>query len=995
MIARGIRWALTTERKWVPISLLLAGLLFVMFSPAIVGGRTLMLASWDTVSITNTGAYDPVPRPAGTRLPRTADPGAPAWTIEPWFKLIAEQYWGEFNLPLWNPYNAYGTPLAATGQPQPFFPLAALLSAHVTGWTYSLFILARLFLSGLLAFLFARQFLTALPSLFAAITFMLSGYFIIYLNMPHLSVEVLTPGVFLAFELLARRNSWGAAAGVAGMIFLTAAGGMPESMFLVVGFGCVYFVCRLLSAPQFRARAASLLIKFIVAVLLGFALSAFVLLPFVELARLAFDAHQPSNIGGDRAGLGHDGAYSSIIMHLLPLIFGPILGSIFANYAGWSGLRGYWGVVPFFFAVAAVLFVFSRKRSSGTRPESFLIAFFAMTLVLMVLKRYGNVLVNWIGALPLSEMVVYPKYQEPLIAFCVAMLGGIGFSILVERRAGLRLFALTGGLVLAAMLVAGGVYLPAVLALNLKLGKAFYFLSLALGIGLVVTLVLAVWLVRRAPPVWHPWLVRGFVGLLSLELFCNFILPCFYLFGSLPPARADPYAGAPYIGFIRSLDTDHSRVFARENFLYPNWSSVFGLEDVRNLDALLYGRYRNFTRNFLLPPGDTRRHGDLSDRFTGGDFPYDFDTETEKRFLALSSVKYLISESEYGWSSKLLDGIVEQHKAENIWGFGADKFRFGDTSIRNLRGLFQHPPSSRISYKTVIDAAEPILEAIAVIKVEAIRTSDGAGFRLEIKDGQAIETLFEAQIDPRDVAADRNGRPIRLDLSRYVGRPVELLFSTDPGPKGDASGDWAGWAGLRFVTKEGAASQSVFRKIYDGEVRVYEVPNVLPRAALFRAIEVLPDDAVLERLKDPAFNPNEKAIVSRESLPAERTDIPRALAEAPAAPFSAAQITRYESQHVWIAAETTAPALLVLNDTSYPGWRATVNGQPADMVTANYLFRGVVVPPGKSVVEFKYQPRSFQIGAGISLAAFAILAGLGLHERRRRRKAVDGQTARA
>src|SRR4029077_7037444 len=130
--------------------------------------------------------------------------------------------------------------------------------------------------------------------------------------------------------------------------------------------------------------------------------------------------------------------------------------------------------------------------------------------------------------------------------------------------------------------------------------------------------------------------------LLSLELFCNFILPCFYLFGPLPPARADPYAGAPYIGFIRGLDTDHSRVFARENFLYPNWSSAFGLEDVRNLDALLYGRYRNFTRNFLLPPGDTRRHGDLSDRFTGGDFPYDFDTETEKRFLALSSIKYLI-----------------------------------------------------------------------------------------------------------------------------------------------------------------------------------------------------------------------------------------------------------------------------------------------------------------------------------------------------------------
>src|SRR5262249_10794419 len=157
---------------------------------------------WDVPSVTNIGAYDSVPRPMGTRVPRSPDPGAPAWTIEPWFKLISQQYWGEFNLPLWNPYNAFGTPLAATAQAQPFFPLTVFVSAHLNPWTFSLFILARLLLGGMLAYFFARQFLGFLPSLFSAITFMLSGYFINYLNMPHLSVEVLTPGLLLAFELL-------------------------------------------------------------------------------------------------------------------------------------------------------------------------------------------------------------------------------------------------------------------------------------------------------------------------------------------------------------------------------------------------------------------------------------------------------------------------------------------------------------------------------------------------------------------------------------------------------------------------------------------------------------------------------------------------------------------------------------------------------------------------------------------------------------------------
>ena len=980
-------------RDGLAAAAVLAFILLVAFAPVVSGQRHLMLSGWDTASIMNSGVYDPLPRPAGTRVPRTSDPGAPAWQTEAWFALLGEQFWREFNLPLWNPYSAYGTPLAASGQPQPFFPLATLLSLHLTTWTYSLFIIARLFLGGLLTFLFARQFLTALPSLVAATTFMLSGYFIVYLNMPHLSVEVLTPGVFLMFELLLRRKTWGAAAAAAAMILLGNVAGMPESLFLIVLFGSLYFVCRLLFTAELRAQALPLLSKFVVAVILGFALSAFLLLPFVEFVRLAFDFHQPSNVGGLKAGLGHDVDYFTTIMYLLPLIFGPVLASIFANFAGWSGLRGYWGIVPFFFAVVAVLSLLWRRKAVKPTSEQFLIAFFAITLVLMLLKRYGNPVINWIGALPLSEMVVYPKYQEPLIALCVAMLAGCGFAVLVEHRAPSRLFGLAGILVLAFMLGTAGWYLPDVLALPQKLGKAFYFLSVALGVELIMVTVIFAWVVQRAPLEKRPWLLRAFVGLLSLELLVNFILPCFYLFGGLAPAKADPYAGAPYIGFILGRNTDHSRIFARENFLYPNWSSAFGLADVRSLDALHYYRYRLFIRNFLLPPGDTRIHGDLADRFTGGEFPFEFATDTEKRYLALSSVKYLISDSDYGSPTKVTDEILNQHKGEVIRGFGPATFQIGDRTKSTVRGLFQHPPSPRITYKTRIDAQEPIFEATILIKSEAHEKSDGVGFRLEVKEGDRIETVFQTVLNPKEVPADRSSRAVRVDLGQYAGREVELLFSTDPGPSGDNARDWAGWAAPRFAPRDGAAPPpSAFQKIYDGEVRVYEVPNVMPRAAIFRAAEILPDDDVLARLKDPAFNPNEKAIMSRESLPADASVL-RPLAEASGAPISAAQISRYQSQYVSIEAETEAPALLVLNDANYPGWRAYVNGQPAPMVTANYLFRGVFLPAGKSTVEFRYQPRSFQVGIAISLAAFIALAGLMFHERRRRRAMALRKTA--
>jgi hypothetical protein len=972
--------------------LFLGAILAAGFSPALLGRGTLMLASWDAPSVLNTGAYDPTPKPIA-RVQRTLDPGAPAWQSEAWQKLISHEFWTELTLPLWNPYNGYGTPLLADAQSQPIYPLTTLLSLHVTPWAYNFYLVARLFLGGVLTYFFAAQFLSALPSLFAAVTFMLTGYLIIYLNMPHLSVEVLTPGIFLTFELLARKNSWTVVAGAAVMILLANAGGMPESLFLILAFGSFYFACRVLFTPELRPRALALAAKFAIAVGLGFALSGFLLLPFFEFIRVGHDVHQTSNTGGLQGGLGADGDYRQILLYLLPLSLGPVLNSILSAAPAFSGIRGYWGIVPFFFSLVAVLALFSSKRIGRWSTERFLTIFFAAMLALMILKRFGNVLVNWVGGLPLFEMVVFPKYQEPLIALCVGMLGAIGFAALIERRATrLRLIA-ASVITLAVMLGLAAAWLPDVRTLAVKTTifhsltvqvSLFYYVSILCGIALLLILITLVLYAERASDRMRPRWLRGAVALLSLELLFSFIIPCFYVLGSLAPLKADPYKGAPYIDFIRAANTDHSRIFARGQMLYANWSAAFQLADVRSVDAIFFKRFRTFARAFLLPPeAATRAHGDLADRFTGDEFPYEFDTAQEKRFLALSSVRYLITDSEFGWPPKLLTAILDQHRGETLWGVAPDVFRIGDQTTSTVRGMFQHPRSPHVTYKTVIDANAPVFEGLAVMKKESYVAGDGAGFRLELKDGDRTETLFETLLDPHNVPADRSGRPIRVDLSRYVGREVELVFSTTPGPASDDFADWPGWARLRFAPKDPAAPAVSFRKIYEQEALVYEVPAVLPRAALYSAAEILPDGDVLDRLKDPAFDPERTVIVSRELLSPEQTG---SLQSLPAgAPVRAASIVEYKSQRVRIEAESAARALLVLNDSNFPGWRAYVNGQSAPILSANYLFRGVVVPSGKSMVEFRYEPRSFQAGLALSLAAFTVLVGLIWRERRNRR----------
>ena len=162
------------------------------------------------------------------------------------------------------------------------------------------------------------------------------------------------------------------------------------------------------------------------------------------------------------------------------------------------------------------------------------------------------------------------------------------------------------------------------------------------------------------------------------------------------------------------------------------------------------------------------------------------------------------------------------------------------------------------------------------------------------------------------------------------------------------------------------------------------MPNVLSRAALFHAAEILPDDQVLSRLKAPDFDIRKKVVLSRESLSGQDPAIIRALTAADGAPFSDAHISLYTPERVRVEAKASGPAVLMLNDTDYPGWHAYVNGKPAPIIRADYLFRGVIVPGGTSTVEFVYEPSSFRIGGGISVAAFVVALVITVGSRRHR-----------
>ncbi len=67
------------------------------------------------------------------------------------------------------------------------------------------------------------------------------------------------------------------------------------------------------------------------------------------------------------------------------------------------------------------------------------------------------------------------------------------------------------------------------------------------------------------------------------------------------------------------------------------------------------------------------------------------------------------------------------------------------------------------------------------------------------------------------------------------------------------------------------------------------------------------------------------------------------------------------------------PTTLVLAESWYPGWHVSIDELEQPLLRANYVFQGVIVPPGKHTVLFEYQrPLYVRLAAGVSLITMLI-----------------------
>ena len=105
---------------------------------------------------------------------------------------------------------------------------------------------------------------------------------------------------------------------------------------------------------------------------------------------------------------------------------------------------------------------------------------------------------------------------------------------------------------------------------------------------------------------------------------------------------------------------------------------------------------------------------------------------------------------------------------------------------------------------------------------------------------------------------------------------------------------------------------------------------------------------------------------------------------------SVVTITSYEPNRLKYDVNTGKGGVLVFSEIYYPGWTATVDGQPAELGRVNYILRAIHLQPGKHQVELAFFPKSVSVTETVAYIAFVLLllivVGIAFIEYRNRKK---------
>jgi len=886
------------------------------------------------------------------RVPANRLLSDPAFQMQPWTAFVREELHAG-RLPLWNPYNGCGEPLVANYQSallSPFqWPFYVL--PFEAGLVVSAFL--KLFALAWFSWLFLRRIgIGAAAAGFGAVAFAYSGHNVLLLGYPHPGALVVLPAGLWCAEGVLQAAERGArvlrsALGLAFAVALGALAGHPEPFFFgVLGIALwVLWRCMHIARARGPRCCATALGAIALAGVGGMLLAAPQVLPFLEY-------------------LSHASALESRVhnqqpfeLRYLPLwVFPALLGNPASPYLidirtpppNYEGINmAYAGV---FVLLAALIGAAGAWRDRRARVA------LGLALVWFLWSHDVGGLARATARVPLlADMPI--NRSQPLWVFALALLAALGCErarrgaanagwilAVVVAGAALWLAALAGAdhaLMLFGERVRAttgmGDLLPAhVREIGLSLGVGIAALVLARGAGSARVGAAALGLAALVVFFQGGWIHRTYNPTIEQRLL-------FPRTGHIDQLRSD--VGAENVATLG------------ESVLAAELNVAYRLAILSNYDAMGVASFDKFLHQGFAAFGSNKD-------------PRSATTNA----LAASGTRWIVARGAWppldtGRGDQLHKPGIRASPVELV--AGVELVQEFDVARADMQALMLWAGSTQAGWEHALSlrlehAERGLVHAQEVALGERLVTS---------RDPEELPGYFErpgpvpACTHPIALPAGLPAGRYRLRLSCATGasRACPVVWQAGalsvPGGRLSVAGKESAGA-LHFDWSFSHARLELVREMR--HLRLYR-----DRAGLGRYFSVGASEAVaseqdaLRRLLDPRFDARRTVVLEGVSAGSASDALPlpvRVIEELPA--------------RIELEATREDAGFLVICRASYPGWRATLDGEPVELLRANGAFQALRLGAGTHRVVLEYAPRSWTLGwalAGLALATLLVL----------------------
>lgn len=904
------------------------------------------------------------------------------------------------SLPLWTPTIYSGYPLLSMAQLGLGYPLTWFYLALPGYWAEQIYVLAPFLLTPIFMYAFLRQIkCSRAASLMAGLSFTFGGLMAGGLghNGMFNNPVMWLPLMLIAIERARIGRFWLCLVGVAAAYAMCVLTGIGQAFLysglIAIGYaGFVSFaVAPAESRPKpeisdssFALRPGSRLHPLrplavcLGGMLLAAGVSAFQILETMQAQRLSM-RRELSYATFSQGGFTPLGTLKTFLA--------PI------HNLNWEA-SPYIAALAFVFALVAIFAAFHS-------PSSHRRVFFWLGLALLgwlLMMGDNTPLSRWSFHIPIYNRFRLPWRHTFEWSLAISVLSALGFDVLkhwlarksVESQVQRR--EILAGLILVANLMAVGAGWWR--ASGLKLGAGESLLKQGQTIQLVTmpehtwwnwklgftvaALIAIVWCLRMAASVWRNVLLATTV--MAACFLEGFMLVSFWWYPNAKPASYYQ-SGSAAIQYLKQFPPEQNRIYTDASNYFPlnlafaemnDLTAPLGFHNAAGYEPLMLQRYsKAFDEQGVYYLPYTPWLGAPIDRQL---------LSPNWRVLDLLNTRFIVEFSASRSQIYKKDGIVHAGEQTGIdLPKGALVVMTGASQVDTLSLV------SAMAFATDLPQGAPI-----------------ARFTFHTKDGRTIEQYLKAGLHTAEWAHER------ASVKAEAKHGLPLVFESRPGdeqnsfpslsyaaklPLGEKLdverfeienlSDHASLLISRIALYDSETERAIapafklpdqWRKIYDHDLtQIYENNRVMPRVWLTSRAEAVSSDEAFKRIRgqsDTPFDPKEIALL--EAPPNALTGL---TAEHPGED-SFARVVHYEANKLDIETKADHPAVLVASEINYPGWHATIDGKPAEIYTADYLLRGLLLSAGTHRIEMKYTAPAARKGAAISALSLLLILGL-------------------